>query len=206
METTSSPLRSFWVYTPSQLRLDHGILSNGLNTKPFLKYLFTFTCVWCIVAALFGYRTLKNYGKDPVAAEKALAIEYGLITFGAYGAGFAEFTGIASKFMYKMEHGVSMTYPELDPLFGHSFYDILPEKYGMTIFFAWVAIVWFWWHIKLLQPDLIVGEGKTKEREPLNATSDLFLVVTTSSIVQSICWELVTQVDKGTLFSASFSV
>mmetsp|Transcript_11805 Transcript_11805/g.17596 ORF Transcript_11805/g.17596 Transcript_11805/m.17596 type:complete len:284 (+) Transcript_11805:143-994(+) len=147
-----------------------GYSPDGPSTKPFLKYLFTFTCVWCIVAALFGYRTLKNYDKDPAAAEKALAIEYGLITLGAYGAGFAEFTGIASKFMYKMEHGVFKTYPELDPLFGHSFYDIIPEKYGMTIFFAWVAIIWFWWPIKLLQPDLNVGEGKTKETEPLNAT------------------------------------
>ena len=147
---------------------------DGPSTKAAFKYIFTFTCVYCIIAALFGFRTLKNYDKDPVAAEKALAIEYGLITFAAYGAGFAEFQGIAVNFMHKSETGSFKSYPDPDLLFGHSIYDILPEKVGMTIFFAWVAIFWFWWPIKLLQPDLDVGD-KTEEEEPLKATygSDL---------------------------------
>lgn len=136
--------------------------------KDFLKYLFTFTCIWCLVAAIFGFRTLKNYELDPLKAEKELAWEYGLITLGAYGAGFAEFSGIIAKFLYKAEHGVFKAYTELDPLFGNSIYDKIPECVGMTFFFAWVGIVWFWWPINLLEPDLNVPTINDNERKPLS--------------------------------------
>jgi hypothetical protein len=116
--------------------------------------LFTFTCVWCIVSAFFGYRTLRDYDKDSVKAEKYLLIEYSLITLGAYGAGFVEFTGIGAKVKYRLAEGVWKHYGDTpDPKFGHSVYDILPEKVGMTIFFAWMAIVWFLWPIKLPKVD-----------------------------------------------------
>ena len=106
----------------------------GINKKP-LQYLFTFTCVWCIVSAYFGYRTLQNYDKDPVKAEKHLLIEYSLvITLRTYGAGFAEFTGIGVKVKYRLAEGVWKHYSDTpDPKFGHSIYDILPKKVGMTL-------------------------------------------------------------------------
>ena len=84
----------------------------GINKKP-LQYLFTFTCVWCIVSAFFGYRTLRDYDKDSVKAEKYLLIEYSLITLGAYGAGFVEFTGIGAKVKYRLAEGVWKHYEVL---------------------------------------------------------------------------------------------
>ena len=149
---------------------------DGPSTKKFMQYLFTITCLACIVTGLLGYRTLKNYDKDPVAAEKTLAVLYGLITLFAYGAGFAELlTSIGKNLLFKAEHGYFKSYPDLDPLFGNSIYDKLPEKVGMTFFLVWAAIFWFWWPIKLLQPDLDVGDKKSEEEEPLKATygSDL---------------------------------
>lgn len=144
----------WWFFTITNLLAWHTIPAAwAMNKKP-LQYLFTFTCVWCIVSALFGYRTLQNYDKDPVKAEKHLLIEYSLITLGAYGAGFAEFTGIGAKVKYRLAEGVWKHYGDTpDPKFGHSVYDLLPEKVGMTIFFAWMAVVWFFWPIKLLKVD-----------------------------------------------------
>lgn len=144
-----------WYYfTCSILLAVHTVpAAMGMNKKP-LQILFTFTCVWVFVSAVFGYRTLKNYDKDPVKAEKELLIEYSLITLGAYGAGFAEFTGIGAKIKYRLAEGVWKTYGDLpDPKFGHSVYDLLPEKVGMTIFFAWMAAVWFYVPIKILKID-----------------------------------------------------
>jgi len=63
--------------------------------------------------SLFGYRTLKFYDIDPVKHEKHLLIEYGLVTLGAYGAGFAESSiGILTKFMFKAETGAFKVYPK----------------------------------------------------------------------------------------------
>jgi len=144
----------------------------GVHTLPaawtmgaaFTKYLFTFTCVWVITASLFGYRTLQFYNTNPVKHEKHLLIEYSLITVGAYGAGFAESIGILSKFIYKAEIGEFREYPDTpDPLFGHSIYDLAPEKVGLTIFFAWAAVFWFWWPIKLLDIDTKVEAKKTSD-------------------------------------------
>jgi len=144
----------WWFFTSTNLLAFHTIPAAwGMNKKP-LQYLFTFTCVWCIVSAFFGYKTLKNYDKDPVKAEKHLLIEYSLITLGAYGAGFAEFSGIGAKVKYRLAEGVWKHYGDTpDPKFGHSVYDMLPEKVGMTIFFVWMAIVWFLWPVKLLKID-----------------------------------------------------
>ena len=74
--------------------------------------------------------TLQFYHTDPVKHEKHLLIEYSLVTVGAYGAGFAESIGIFSKFMYKSANGAFKEYPTPDPLFGHSVYDLAPEKVG----------------------------------------------------------------------------
>ena len=141
----------------------------GVHTIPaawemndeFLKYLFTLTCVGVIVSSLFGYRTLKNYDQDPVLAEKALAWEYGMVTFFTYGAGYAEGAFIVSKLIYKAQTGNFRDYGSTpDPKFGHSLYDKLPESVGLTLFFVWVAIFWFWWPIKLVKINTTTDASK----------------------------------------------
>ena len=144
-----------------------------MNTT-FTKYLFTFTCLWVITASLFGYRTLKNYDKDPVAAEKALAWEYGLVTLGAYGAGFAESIGILTKFMFKADNGYFRDYGNTpDPKFGHSVYDLLPERVGLTFFFVWMGIFWFWWPVKLLEIDTTTNATRSSSKDANDETTPL---------------------------------
>ena len=143
-----------YFFTFSILLAVHTIPAAWEMNTAFTKYLFTFTCVWVITASLFGYRTLKNYDQDPVAAEKALAWEYGLITLGAYGAGFAESIGILNKFVFRSENGYFEDFGDTpDPKFGTSLYDLLPERVGLTFFFVWMGIFAFWWPIKLLVID-----------------------------------------------------
>lgn len=134
-----------------------------------LRILFTFTCVWVFVSAILGFKTLREYDQDPVKAEKHLTIEYALITIGAYGAGFAEFSGIISKFKYRLDTGEWKQYGDVpDPLFGHTIYDKLPEKVGMTFFFIFISIVWFYWPIKLIEIDTNVSaiSGKSNSEVP----------------------------------------
>ena len=136
----------------------------GVHTIPaawtmgaaFNKYLFTLTCAWVITASLFGYRTLQFYDTYPVKHEKHILVEYSLITFGVFGAGFAEGFGVISKFIYKASHDAFDQYNVPDPSFGHSVYDHAPEPVGMTIFFAWAAVFWFQWPIKLLTIDTAI--------------------------------------------------
>ena len=134
----------------------------GVHTIPaawtmrtdFTKYLFTFTCLWSVGWSIKGYITLHNYANDPVKAERNLALQYAAITFGAYGAGFAESFGIASKFVYHAKYGEFEKFTELDPRFGNSIYDKVPEKVGFTLFFLWVGIVWAWWPLRLMNIDI----------------------------------------------------
>lgn len=127
-----------------------------------LRILFTFTCVWVFVSAIFGFKTLREYDTlGPEKAEHHLLIEYSLITLGAYGAGFAEFTGIFSKIKYRLSTGEWRQYGDVPhPLFGHTLYDKLPEKVGMTFFFVFITIVWFWWPIKIVSIDTDVSATK----------------------------------------------
>lgn len=48
-----------------------------------LRILFLCTCALVMVNGALGLRTLANYERDPVKAEKDLAMEYGLITLGS---------------------------------------------------------------------------------------------------------------------------
>lgn len=48
-----------------------------------LRILFLCTCALVMVNGVLGLRTLANYDRDPVKAEKDLAMEYGLITLGS---------------------------------------------------------------------------------------------------------------------------
>ncbi len=139
-----------------------------------LRILFTFTCVWVFVSAIFGFKTLREYDQDPVKAEKHLTIEYALITLGAYGAGFAEFTGIGAKIKYRLQTGEWKQYGDTpSPLFGHTFYDKLPEKVGMTFFFVFISIVWFWWPIKIAKIDTDVPATSGKNSGVVNENTRL---------------------------------
>lgn len=134
-----------------------------------LRILFTFTCAWVFAAAVFGFITLRNYDEDPEKAERHLLIEYGLISFGAYGAGFAEFTGIAAKIRFRLAEGYWTSYGDSpDPRFGHTVYNLLPEKYGMTFFFVFISIYWFYWPIKLVEIDTTT----TASSPPANETKN----------------------------------
>jgi hypothetical protein len=167
-----------WFFTFAILLGVHTIpAALGMNPVP-LRFLFTFTCVWVITAAIFGFKTLHHYDEDPVKAEKHLLIEYSLVTLGAYGAGFAEFTGIFLKIKYRLAHGEWRQYvPDApDPKFGHSLYDLLPEKVGLTFFFVWVTVFWFWWPIKLTEIDTKIDADK-KDGHVILATESSRLII-----------------------------
>jgi len=160
------------------------------NSIP-LRIIFTITCIYVAITGLFGYRTLYHYDKDPVKAEKHLLWEYGIITFGAYGAGFAEFSGIYEKIVYRLKEGVYFDYgPSPDPKFGHGLYDLLPEKYGLTFFFLFVTVFWIWWPIKLIkiQPQdeaALVVENETTMKKN-NEQDNESITLTESSALLNI--------------------
>ena len=145
----------------------------AVNTPSLaLKFLFTFTCFFVSVFSICGFKTLYDYDKDPEQAEKHLFIEYCVISFGAYGAGFAESAGIAAKFIYKFRNGEFPVYNIPDPLYGKLIYSMLPEKYGLTLFFIFTGIVWLYWPLSLLDFDLRKPYQKI-ERVP---TEDTMLI------------------------------
>lgn len=138
----------------------------GMHAIP-LRILFTFTCVWVIVSAVCGFFTLAKYDEDPVKAEKHLRIEYGLITLGAWGAGFAEFTGITAKLIYKFQHGEWKVYSTSpDPDWGKSIYFRFPESVGVWIFMLTLVFVWLAWPMWLLKlpanPEPTESRGQLK--------------------------------------------
>ena len=147
-------------------------LPAAVNTPTLsLRYLFTFTCFFVSFPAIYGFKTLNDYDKDPVRAEKHLFIEYCLITFGTYGAGYAEFTGIAMKFIFKWRNGYFEDFGDQpDPLYGKLIYSQIPEKCGLTLFFVFTAIVWIYWPLKILQIDLNRPNEKKHKRNPTETT------------------------------------
>lgn len=130
-------------------------LADALMTPLFpLKILFTGTCIMCFVCGINGFSTLDAYDQDPVKGDKALLTLYGCIAFSACAEFIEEITGIFRKTMYRLDTGEFKQYPtEPNPLFGHTVYDWLPEKVGMTVFFVFIFIFWFYWPIKLLNID-----------------------------------------------------
>ena len=131
----------------------HTLPAALLMDDPFTYYLFTATCLWVIASAICGFFTLKNYDNDPVKGDRELAWEYGLITLGAFGAGFAESLGIRAKFVYHAANGTWEHFNNDEPheLWGKTVYSALPERFGMTFFLMWVAAVWFAWPLMLLK-------------------------------------------------------
>jgi hypothetical protein len=131
----------------------HTIPASLLADDMSMRIIFTVTCIYVIIAAIFGFFTLKNYDKDPVKGDKHLAWEYGIITFGAFGAGFAEGLGIHAKFVFHKANGFYEEFNNGEPhaMWGKTIYSALPEKVGMTVFLIWVAAVWFAWPLIILK-------------------------------------------------------
>jgi hypothetical protein len=139
------------------LRRKHGLLFFvsaillGLHTLPaawlmdgaFKKYLFTATCVEVIGAAIFGLVVLRNYERFQPSSEKYLLISFSLITLGAYGAGFAEFTQIGKNVIAYLRTSVWPDFGALPhPLSGNTPFDRVPETVGFAVFVLWMVVVW----------------------------------------------------------------
>jgi hypothetical protein len=152
----------------------------GLHTLPAalehdLWIPFGFTCLYVIVTAIFGFRTLRNYNNDPARSEKHLEVEYYIIAFGAWGAGFAEILlGIIPNMIKHAKDGVwpPSNFVGPNPLAGKTAYDILPESVGYTAFLILVAVFWVAWPMHLLTVDTtapVPPEAPVNtEAEPLN--------------------------------------
>ncbi len=130
----------------------------GLHTLPaallmdstFKRYLFSGTCITVIGAAIFGLFVLRNYERYQPSSEKYLLIAYSLITLGAYGAGFAEFFQIGKNIVNYVKTNVWPEYGDLpDKLYGHTWFDTIPEIVGLAVFVLWILIIWIIIPVKL---------------------------------------------------------
>lgn len=141
----------------------HALPSSLTQVEAFKKFFAVIACLVYIVTAIWGFRTLQDYDADPAKAEKHLKVQYNVIAFFLYGFGLLEFPLAAKKIVYYFKHGVMENSGETpDPLFGHTIYDKLPEKVGMTFFFVFITIVWLWWPAKIVEIDTNVGMNKSK--------------------------------------------
>ena len=133
----------------------HTLPATLLQDDKFMLIVFTATCLYVIAAAICGLFTLRNYDQDPAKGDRELAWEYGIITFGAFGAGFAEILTIYANFAFHSAHGYYKVFNNNEPhkMFGKTVYDALPERVGMTLFLMWVVVVWLAWPMILLKID-----------------------------------------------------
>jgi hypothetical protein len=167
-------------FTISFLLGAHTLPAALLQDIVFTKILFTCTCLWVMASAIYGFKTLSNYDKDPVQAEKELSIEYSLITLGASGAGMAEGLFMIGKFLTKKKTGSFPSYgSEAHSRFGLTIYDKLPEKAAMEIALLFIFIVWFIWPLHILvieemRTDTVEGENERRhadETTPLSTST-----------------------------------
>jgi hypothetical protein len=130
----------------------------GLHTFPaallmdstFKRYLFSGTCIVVIGAAIFGLFVLSNYEDYQPSSEKYLLDAYSLITLGAYGAGFAEFFQIGKNTINYVKTNLWPEFGDLpDKLYGHTWFDTIPEMVGLVVFFLWILVVWIIIPVKL---------------------------------------------------------
>lgn len=142
------PLRRSWgpVFFPFAIVLGaHTLPAAWMMDSPFRKYLFTATCALVIGAAIFGLFVLRRGDRSP-ESEKHLLIAYSLITFGSYGAGFAEFYQIGKNTVARLSTGVWPDFGPLPhPLAGRTAYDAVPEAVGLAVFALFVTVVWIVW-------------------------------------------------------------
>lgn len=160
------PLRRRWGrwFFPFAILLGaHTVPAAWMMDGAFRRYLFTATCVMVIGAAIWGLVVLRRYERLQPRAEKHLLICYGLITLGAYGAGFAEFYQIGSNALVRIRSGTWPDFgPDPHPLSGRTPYDVLPEALGLVVLAVWIGAVWVWMPAR----GLLRGGGGDDARGP----------------------------------------
>ena len=129
----------------------HAIPASLINDAGFTP-LFLVACALLIGCGVTGLYTIAKYNNSPQDAEKALFIQYVIVTVVNFFAALLEMPNILAAFKYKKIHGVFKNYgDEPKEIFGHTFYDKFPEKIGLTIFVGFFLIVWFIWPLYLIQ-------------------------------------------------------
>jgi hypothetical protein len=144
-----------------------------------LAPLFLFACVALVGSGVWGLKTNLEYAQDPTKAEKHLLIQYTIITVINSFAAFLETPNIIKAFKTHSQTGVWKDYGDVPhKLVGHTLYDTLPEKVGMTFFLGFCFVVWFVWPLYLLD----TGKGKSDEDNDSNGeegeTTPLYSKVT----------------------------
>ena len=166
-------------YTFAILLGGHTLPAAIASDVPWMRWVFTITCIYVIATAVLGFRTLSNYDKTPVLGEKYLAIQHYVIAFGAWGAGFAELFGIMKNVSGKAESGTWPTHGEgPHPLSGTTIYNHVPEQVGWTMCGIIIAVMWVAWPMYLLKVDTQAETSNhvqkcnrsIHENTPLNST------------------------------------
>jgi FtsH-binding integral membrane protein len=141
----------------------HAFPASILNDSPFLVKLFICACILLVGSGVWGLQTIFNYDTNPQKAEKNLFIQYSIVTVVNSAAAFLETPNIIAALKAHEEDGVWTTYGETPhSKFGHTVYDKLPEKVGMTIFLGFCFVFWFIWPLYLTQ---IKGDDDDKKEE-----------------------------------------
>ena len=134
-----------------------------------LAPLFLFACVALIGSGVWGLKTNLEYAQDPTKAEKHLLIQYTIITVINSFAAFLETPNIIKALKTHDQTGVWKDYgDEPHRLVGHTLYDTLPEKVGMTFFLGFCFAVWFIWPLYLLD----TGKGKSGDDDGGNGVEE----------------------------------
>lgn len=146
----------------------------------WMRWVFTITCLYTMLAALLGYNTLRLYDRNPTLCEKHLALEHHVIAFGAWGAGFAELFGIMHNIKEKNASS-NRHWPETGdgphPMAGHTVYDRLPEKVGFTIFAILVTLFWVVWPLWSIKPRSGSVDCDTSQAAPREGEASVIGVV-----------------------------
>ena len=153
-----APLRRRWgpVFFPFAIILGvHTLPAAWMIESPLRKYIFTVTCLYVIGAAIFGLVVLSRYERFQPSSEKYLLICYSLVTFGAYGAGFAEFLQIGKNIAARMKDAVWPDFGSIPhPMAGQTPYDLVPAAVGLVVFVLWIVLVWIalpiWWRRRVV--------------------------------------------------------
>jgi hypothetical protein len=128
----------------------HAIPASLINDSGFTP-LFLFACALLIGMGIWGLETNKRYIENEARAEKLLFIQYTVVTLVNCFAALLESLQMIKAFKSKTAEGTFHdTGDEPHRLFGHTLYDALPEKVGMTLFLGFTFVVWFIWPLLLL--------------------------------------------------------
>mmetsp|Transcript_5199 Transcript_5199/g.8876 ORF Transcript_5199/g.8876 Transcript_5199/m.8876 type:complete len:270 (+) Transcript_5199:126-935(+) len=137
----------FWFAIIEGIHAIPASLANDAGFKP----LFLLACALLVGTGVWGLETNKRYFDNEARAEKHLFIQYTVVTIVNSFAAFLEVPNMISAFKSKTADGTFHSHgDEPHKVFGHTLYDALPEKVGMTIFLGFTIAVWFIWPLLLL--------------------------------------------------------